>query len=247
LLSAASKIGFSDLAKPRPGWKPAKPFPKGIGGNPRGKPKGTKDRTPRNVWDILRARGDKDPLDVLSQFASSEVADPNLRVQAATALAGYQHGKRPPLRWVEGIVGLKMPRSLQEGRQYLARLVYLVAEGRIDIDGCAAIRETVQSYIDAEVGSEILQRLQLVEEQVRAQAEHGGTTVIVESSMGRMAGTQDLIMPGDRPAIESKPNPWGDVPNVGATVDVTAKRPVGRPRKNSTPKPGPPKIDPEGS
>jgi hypothetical protein len=100
------------------------------------------------------------------------------------------------------------------------------------------------------VGSEILQRLQLVEEQVRAQAEHGGTTVIVESSLGRMPGTQDLIMPSDRPAIEGKSNPWGDVPNVGAVVDVTAKRPVGRPRKGSAPKPGPddpsPKTDPEG-
>jgi hypothetical protein len=224
------------MSKPRPGWTPPNPFPKGIGGNPRGRPKGSRDRTPRNVWELLRSRGDRDPLDILSEFASSQVADPNLRVQAATALAGYYHGKRPALRWVEGIVGLKMPRTLEEGRQYLARLVYLVAEGRVDIDGAAAIRETVQSYIDAEVGSELVQRIQLLEEQVRAQATGGGTTVIVQSDMGRMPGTQDLIMPGDRPAIEGKPNPWS-APDVSATIDVIPKRPVGRPRQHAKPPP----------
>jgi hypothetical protein len=198
------------------------------------------------VWELLRSRGDRDPLDVLSEFASSQLVEPNLRIQAAVALAGYYHGKRPALRFVEGITGLKAPTTLEEARQYLARLAFLVADGRIDLDGAAAIREQLQAFIDSVVGSDVDQRLRVVEEMVRQQADRGyGATVIVQSDMPRLPGTEStLIMRGDRPAIE-KSNPWAE-PDAGSAVDGTPearaatdyeadfigpKRPVVRPRK----------------
>jgi hypothetical protein len=205
----------------------------------------------------LRSRGDKDPLDVLSQFASSEVADPNLRVQAATALAAYQHGKRPALRFISDITNMPAPRNLEDARGYIARLSHLAAQGKIDVDAALAIRDLLQSYIDAVIGSEVDQRLRALEEMAREQATRGGfgTAIVVESSLPRMPGTEGLIMPGDRPAIEQKPNnpnnPWANVPDVGSAVDVAPKR-RGRPRKHPEPETGPkppsnPKTDPEPS
>ena len=237
------------MSKPRPGWQPSNPFPKGIGGNPRGRPKGSRDRTPRNVWELLRSRGDKDPLDVLSQFASSEVADPNLRVQAATALAGYQHGKRPALRFISDITNMPAPKTIQEAQAYISRLSHLVAAGKLDVDAGLAIKDLLQSYIDSVIGSEVDQRLRALEEMARQQAAHGyGATIVVESSMPRMPGTEDLILPGDRPAIEQKPNPWASGPDAGDTVDVTSRK-RGRPPKSAKPPepPSDPKRDPEPS
>jgi hypothetical protein len=228
------------MSKPRPGWTPPNPFPKGTGGNPRGRPKGSHDRTPRNVWELLRSRGDKDPLDVLSQFASSEVADPNLRVQAATALAGYQHGKRPALRFISDITNMPAPRNLEEARGYIARLSHLTAQGKIDVDAALAIRDLLQSYIDAVIGSEVDQRLRVLEEMAREQTRGGfGATVIVRDGLPTMPGLEDVIMPGRAPMIDQKPNnPWGNVPDVGSAVDVAPKR-RGRPRKRSEPETGP--------
>jgi hypothetical protein len=240
------------MAKPRPGWKPTNGFKPGHAANPRGRPRGSGDRTPRNVWDILRNRGDRDPLDVLSEFASSQLVDPNLRI-AAVALAGYRHGKRPPLRFVEGITGLKAPTTIEEARQYLARLAYLVAEGRIDLDGAAAIREQLQSYVDATVGAEVDQRLRVLEELARGQAARGGFggAVTVVGGMPVLPGCETtLIMPNTAaPTIEhqpAKPNPW-------ATPDAHVpkrKRGPGRPRKYADqvpeppPTPDPPDDDP---
>jgi hypothetical protein len=257
------------MSKPRPGWTPPNPFPKGIGGNPRGRPKGSRDRTPRNVWELLRSRGDRDPLDILSEFASSQLVEPNLRIQAAVALAGYYHGKRPAMRFVEGITGLRAPASIEEARQYIARLAYLVAIGRIDIDGAEAIKSQLQSFIDATVGSEVDQRLRALEEMARQQQAAGtgfGATIVVESTLPRMPGTEDMIMPGDRPAIDLQsakpPNPWA-APDVAAGLDATPqaaanpgaeapkrKRGRGRPRKFADqvpdPPPTPPPPDDEG-
>jgi hypothetical protein len=210
------------MAKPRPDWVPPKPFAKGPDArrNTRGRPKGSRDRVPRNVWELLRSRGDRDPLDVLSEFASSQLVEPNLRIQAAVALAGYYHGKRPPLRWVEGITGLKAPATLEEARQYLARLAYLVAEGRIDIDGAAAIREHLQAFCDSVIGSEVDQRLRALEEMAREQAAHGyGATVTVLQGMPVMPGCEDVLMPG---RIEQKPNPWS-APDAGSAVDAAPR------------------------
>jgi hypothetical protein len=230
------------MSKPRPGWTPPNPFPKGIGGNPRGRPKGSKDRTPRNVWELLRSRGDKDPLDVLSQFASSEVADPNLRVQAATALAGYQHGKRPALRFISDITNMPAPRTIQEAQAYISRLSHLVAAGKLDVDAGLAIKDLLQSYIDSVVGSEIDQRLRALEEAVRAQADRGsGATIVIQDGLPSLPRTS-IHMPSGPPVIEQRPNPWGNVPDAGSAVDVMPKK-RGRPRKH--PKPGQP-PDPKG-
>jgi hypothetical protein len=171
----------------------------------------------------------------------------NLRIQAMGMLASYQSGKRPAYRYIEDVVGMKAPKTLEEARQYLARLSFLVAEGKLDVDGAAAIKDLLQAFIDSVVGSDVDQRLRVVEEMLREQAARGsGATIIVQDGLPTMPGTEALIMPG-RATIEQKPNPWAE-PDAGSAVDVAPKR-RGRPPKYSRPGPGPeyPKTDPESS
>ena len=138
---------------------------------------------------MIADRGDRDPIDVMSEYVSSNVIDPNLKLQAAGMLANYKYGKRPAYRYIEDVVGMKAPQTLEEARQYLARLSFLVAEGKLDIDGAAAVKDLLQAYIDSVVGSDVDQRLRVVEEMLRAQAAGGsGVTVVVQSDLPRLPG-----------------------------------------------------------
>src|ERR1700745_134877 len=107
------------MARPRPGWKPSNGFKPG---NPYGgrKPKGSAGKTPAKIWQLLEQRGDRDPLDFLSEVVSSQLVDMPMRIQAAGHLAGYKHGKRPAFRYIEDVVGLKAPQTVEEAMQYQA-------------------------------------------------------------------------------------------------------------------------------
>jgi hypothetical protein len=201
-----------------------------------GRARGARSKHPKSIWQAIEQQGGKDPIAVMSEYVSSTVVDPALRLQAAGMLASYQYGKRPAYRYIEDVVGMKAPQTLEEARQYLARISVLVAEGKLDVDGGLAIQSLLQSYIDAVVGSEMERRLQVLEELAREQAACGGfgaSVTVVHGGLPTMPGCENLIMPTAAPTIEHKPtksNPWGDVPDAGAAVDVTPKR-RGRPRK----------------
>jgi hypothetical protein len=202
------------MSKPRPGWTPPNPFPKGIGGNPRGRPKGSKDRTPRNVWELLRSRGDRDPLDILSQFANSEVTAPELRLQASAHLAGYFHGKRSALRWVQGITNQPEPTNVTEATAYVARIVHLMAEGRIDVDAGIAIRDTLLAYINARTATDIEERLRHTEALVEElMLRNVGTIREVVGGLPVMPGCEQVSMPHlGPPTIDRSANPWAGPP-----------------------------------
>jgi hypothetical protein len=239
------------VARPRPGWKPAKPFQKGVAANPRGKPKGTKDQTPRNVWELLRKRGDRDPLDVLSEYVTSNTVDPALKLQAAGMLASYKHGKRPSYRYIEDVVGLKAPQTLEEAVRYQSKVAELVASGQLDLDGGAAVKDMLQSYADMKVASELETRMAQAEALIQELMARGyGNAARVIGGLPELPGTTIILpakepptpLPGDRPPIDpTSPNPWA-TPDVGSLLQPKPRRTnkpgAGRPRgaKDSLPR-----------
>jgi hypothetical protein len=230
------------MAKLRPGFKHDGQFKPGNHANPRGRPRGSMSKTPRDVWKLLAERGDKDPLDVLSEFASSNAVAPELRIQAATALSGYRHGKRSALRWIEGITGLKTPTNVIEATAYVARIVQLMAEGRLDVDAGMALKDTLVAFIDARTATDVEERLHHTETLVaELMLRNANTVTEVIGGMPVMPGCEQVRMPHiGPPVIDQKPNPWAppEAPDAAAVVDVTPRR-RGRPRKPAKPEPGP--------
>ena len=64
------------------------PFQPGNIANPEGRPKGSRNRRTQEILDLLKSRGDKDPLDFLSEVISGNGEYPaELKVTASNILA----------------------------------------------------------------------------------------------------------------------------------------------------------------
>jgi hypothetical protein len=70
-----------------PNWTP------GQSGNPEGRPKGSRNKRTQEILDLIQGRGDKDPLDALSDIITTN-KDPSIVAQASNILAPYLHSKR---------------------------------------------------------------------------------------------------------------------------------------------------------
>jgi hypothetical protein len=186
-----------------------------------------RDRTPRNIWQLLDQRGDRDPLDLLSEMANSQLIDINLRVQCASVLSGYKHGKRPSLRYVGDLINMPEPRSVEEAMQYQARIVYLVAAGELGVDGGAAIKDLLQAYIDAKVAHDLTERMERAEALLREMEARGiGSVQHVIGGLPIMPGLENVRLPNlGPPTIDAapigpaNPNPWA-TPDAAAAVNV---------------------------
>jgi hypothetical protein len=237
------------MAKPRPGWRPKKPFPPGnsLGG----RRKGSRGQYSKSIWQKLAQQGDRDPIEVLSEFVSSTTVDPNLKLQAAGMLASYKYGKRPAYRYIEDVVGLKAPTTIQEALAYQARMVQLLAEGNLDVDGAAALKDALTAFIESKVAIELAEKLERGEQLLREMEARGISAAQVVSIGGLPIppGFENVRMPHlGPPTIEAKPNPWSDpTANVAAGVKTTPgsqKRPSRRVKSKPD---SDPKTDPEGS
>jgi hypothetical protein len=131
------KSGFIEQMA-NPNWK------KGVSGNPKGRIPGVPNKRNANeeLFHRLKARGDRDPADVLSEIASDQKAEANLRVAAANGLMPYKYSKRgltsEPVPLVFVIEPVQLPHaraaSVPEVVENLQYLSDLRATGRLDLD-----------------------------------------------------------------------------------------------------------------
>src|SRR6516165_2112863 len=113
------------MGKPRPGYVPPAAFLKGFDPrrNMKGRPKGARDRMPRDVHDLLRQKGYRDPLDILGEFANSNTVAPELRIQAAVAMSRYTRGNPPSYRYIDGLTGMSAPTTIFRPPATFGRIV----------------------------------------------------------------------------------------------------------------------------
>jgi hypothetical protein len=102
------------------------PFEPGQSGNPNGRKPGARNKRTQAILDIIEARGDKDPIDVLSDLIT-HTTNEELKVQACNILAPYKHSKRstsPTPRFIEEPTVVPEFTSIEE-----LKIIWLKSQG----------------------------------------------------------------------------------------------------------------------
>ena len=128
-------------------------FVPGQSGNPNGRKAGTRNKRTQEILDLLQNRGDKDPLDFLSEVVTGpNHYTPELKVQASNILAPYLHSKRatlPAPRYFPEPVQVPNFTTVEDAEAYLARLPVMLGAGEIDSQSALELSTLVSNWITA--------------------------------------------------------------------------------------------------
>jgi hypothetical protein len=167
---------------------------------PNGRPKGSRNRRTQEILDLLQARGDKDPLDALSDIVTKN-QDPAIVAQAANMLAPYVHSKRGaavPPRFLGEPVQVPDFTSIEDAEKFLADLPQRVGRGELDFQSGLDLSTLTRNWISARYEREELQ-LKLT----NSPALSGDQTIHIQGGLPPLPGT-DIIMPEINGALNGK-------------------------------------------
>jgi hypothetical protein len=163
----------------------------GESGNLNGRPKGARNKRTQEILDLIQARGDKDPLDALSNIVTTN-QDPAIVAQASSILAPYLHSKRsvaaPAPRYIDSPVQVPEFQSVDQAETFLASLPVLLGRGELDSQTALELSTLTRAWISARHEREELQLKQI------AQGGGGPLEIHIEGGLPPLPGT-DIIMP----------------------------------------------------
>jgi hypothetical protein len=186
------------------------PFQAGVSSNPNGRPVGTRNKRTEKIFQELEARGDKDPIDVLSDIVTNATS-PELKVQAANILAPYKHSKRgtlAPPRFVEEAIEVPEFQTIDEAEAFLADISQRAGKGELELQSALDISTLVRNWIfakHARTGLDI---------KVAASGGAGDQIIHITGGLPQLPGAENLVMPNrnghDLPAPQSMEPPPTD-------------------------------------
>ena len=129
--------------------------------NPRGRPPGSRNKRTQELLDLIQSRGDKDPLDFLSEVISGNGEYPaELKVTASNILAPYVHSKRGALvapRFIGEPVQVPDFQTTEDAEKFLADLSRRVGLGELDFQSGLDLSTMTKNWISAKYEREELQ------------------------------------------------------------------------------------------
>jgi hypothetical protein len=167
-----------------PNWTP------GQSGNPEGRPKGSRNKRTQEILDLIQGRGDKDPLDALSDIITRN-QDPSIVAPASNILAPYLHSKRsttPAPRFFPEPISVPTFTTIEEAEDYLAQLPVLLGNCSLDSQSALELSTLIRNWIEAKLahtGMDI---------KVTASGGSGDQRIVITGGLPSLPGT-DLIMP----------------------------------------------------
>ena len=164
-------------------------FQPGIASNPAGRPKGARNRRTQEILDLIQGRGDKDPLDALSEIVTKN-QDPNIVATAANMLAPFVHSKRgtlPAPRFVPDQIEVPTFNTVQEAEAYLAHIPVLLGRGELDSQSALELSTLTKTWLDAIYAHQ--------EYDLKLQAQGGGadTVIRIEGGLPALPGTNVIM------------------------------------------------------
>jgi Family of unknown function (DUF5681) len=186
-------------------------FAPGQSGNPNGRVPGSRNRRTKELFDKLEARGDKDPIDLLSEIVTNH-PDPQLRIQAAGLLTPYKHSKQSPLpvpRYVEHPITLPDFVAVEDAESFLGKIPQLVAAGELDFQSGLDLSTMTTAWLNAKYS-----RDEMKLKMANANADNTPQVIQIRGGLPVMPGLENMIMPninnGQRVTDEALP--WSNPP-----------------------------------
>ena len=159
-------------------------MPLGQTNNPKGRPVGSRNRRTQEILDLIKERGDVDPLVVLSEIASTS-PNPEHRISASTNLAPYLHSKRgmiPAPRFVEDAIQVPQFVSIQEAQNFLADIARRAGAGELELQCANDISNLVKNWILSVTAQQ--------DYELKLQAQGGGdATIHITGGLPPLPGT----------------------------------------------------------
>ena len=134
-------------------------FQPGVASNPAGRPKGARNRRTQVILDLIQGRGDKDPLDALSEIVSTN-QDPAIVSSAANILAPYIHSKRGTIqapRFVDDPITIPDFQSVQDALNFLADIARRAGAGELELASANDISNLVKNWVVSVTAQDELQ------------------------------------------------------------------------------------------
>jgi hypothetical protein len=161
-------------------------------GNPNGRVPGTRNKRTQEILNLLQSRGDKDPLDFLSEVISStNTYSHELKVTASNILAPYCHSKRgtlPAPRFVDDPLQVPDFQTIDEAQDFQKEIARRAAAGELELQASLDISTLIGNWIRSRQATIELDL------KVHAQGVPGDTTIRIEGGLPPLPGT-DIIMP----------------------------------------------------
>jgi hypothetical protein len=160
------------------------PFYPGQSGNPNGRTPGSRNRRTQEILDLIQARGDKDPLDALSDLITKN-EDPAIVAQASNILAPYLHSKRsttPAPRFFPEPVVVPTFTTIEQAEEYLAQIPVMLGNCSIDSQSALELSTLVRNWIEA--------KLAHTNTNLKIEAQGtGDATIRIEGGLPQLPGT----------------------------------------------------------
>jgi hypothetical protein len=165
-------------------------FAPGVVTNPNGRPVGSRNKRTQEVLNLLQARGDKDPLDALSNIITTN-QDPAIVATAANILAPYCHSKRgtlPAPRFVDDPLQVPDFQTIDEAQDFQKEIARRAAAGELELQTSLDISTLIGNWIRS--------RQATIELDLKISAQGGphDQTIRIEGGLPQLPGC-DIIMP----------------------------------------------------
>jgi hypothetical protein len=118
-----------------------------------GRPKGSRNRRTKELWDRLEARGDLDPADFLSSIVSNPQEPKEQRIQASGLLMPYKYGRHGsiiPARYLEDDIEVPEFTSVEIAEKFLAYITARVAAKTLELDFADSLTKMTVAWIQSQ-------------------------------------------------------------------------------------------------
>ena len=170
-------------------------FQSGQVGNPNGRPVGSRNKRTQVVLDLIQGRGDKDPLDALSEIVSTN-QDPSIVAQACSILAPYCHSKRgalPAVQFIPEPIEVPVFQTIDEAEHFLNNLSVRLGRGELNSQSALELGSLIKQWIDS--------RRAAIELDLKIAAQGGGAEqqITITGGLPSLPGCNIVGMGGEEP------------------------------------------------